>query len=1197
MKTQNKYVRYLLMAGIMLICFGVNCGGRYIAEKCCLPGWFDSYGTFLTAYAFGPVAGAIIGVASNIAFSFTDISSAAYGIVSIFIGVCVGYFAKKKYFDTFYKTMSVVGVITAGTVVLSSILNLILYSGGTNNIWGDGVIGYLTENGVNRIVSEFIGELYVEFPDKLMCTIFLFLMIRFVRWLKKRKKEDIAKGTAALSAMLVISGFLLPAKDLCSHAENEGNIEHISYIQDIFNSENGLLCGHANAIAQTSDGMLWVGTYAGLYSYNGSEFSRISNIDDIRNVNCIFVDKKDRLWIGTNDNGLVIVTKERIITVINSSEGMPSDSIRSIVESSDGDMYIGTSDGMAIVGTENEFPIKNVMRDAGYVGHITADSCGDIAAVNSEGELFIMKNDHVINRLDKTYEGLKFTSCNFGNDDVLYIGTTDGIFCEYSIDNGKLVKKRETKCDGVTKINNIYPDIAGYKWICADNGIGYIDGSMRYSAQETGEFNHSIESMIIDYQGNLWFASSRLGLLQLSRSSVTDIFADCGLKPSVVNSTALYEGLLYAGSDDGLKIIDMNKHDTVENDLTQLLEGKRIRCIKSDSKDRLWICSYDLGLVMVDGDDITLLSDEIKSIGDRARTCCELSDGTMAVSSSNGLFFIKDDSLSGSIPYGDEFGYAQVLCIHETPDGTIYAGTDGNGIAVIHNGKFVKRITRGNGLTSEVILRMTADRDGNIFVVTSNSICTMKDDMVQVIDSFPYYNNYDIVFDDDGEMFVPGSAGVYVLDEKELLSGAEPEHKLLNFHSGLVCSLTANAWNYVDDKNNLYLSADRGVYKVNLDSYLLKQSLFHIKISEVKLDDKQISLIDEHDIKIKRSVSKLQLVPEIINFSRDEPIISYRLEGFDSGWKNVAQNDLHSLTYTNLEPGDYIFRIAVRAEDGSIIEEKVYTIQKEMAIYDHTWFRGYMIGIGVLFIGWLTWFLTSIRMQRRIKLQEAELALARQQVQMGNETILAIAKTVDAKDERTSKHSQRVSEYSKLIAKEYGFTEKEQENIRNAALLHDIGKIGIPDSVLNKPGRLTDEEYTMMKTHVTRGAEILKDFTLIDHVVEGARYHHERYDGKGYPDHLAGEEIPLYGRIISIADAFDAMTANRVYRKRQDFDYVMGELQKGRGTQFDPELLDIFLKLIDEKKIDIDAIYANAPTAPEENSGDLKPKSVEEAKK
>ena len=169
-----------------------------------------------------------------------------------------------------------------------------------------------------------------------------------------------------------------------------------------------------------------------------------------------------------------------------------------------------------------------------------------------------------------------------------------------------------------------------------------------------------------------------------------------------------------------------------------------------------------------------------------------------------------------------------------------------------------------------------------------------------------------------------------------------------------------------------------------------------------------------------------------------------------------------------------------------------------------------------------------------------------------------------------------------MIAAEYGFTEKEQDNLRKAALLHDIGKIGIPDSVLNKPSRLTDEEYAVMKTHVTRGAEILKDFTLIEHVVEGARYHHERYDGKGYPDGLKGEEIPLYGRIIAVADAFDAMTANRIYRKRQDFDYVMSELHKGRGTQFDPELLDIFLKLIDDKKIDIDALYQSVPSPEEE---------------
>jgi energy-coupling factor transport system substrate-specific component len=139
--------------------------------------------------------------------------------------------------------------------------------------------------------------------------------------------------------------------------------------------------------------------------------------------------------------------------------------------------------------------------------------------------------------------------------------------------------------------------------------------------------------------------------------------------------------------------------------------------------------------------------------------------------------------------------------------------------------------------------------------------------------------------------------------------------------------------------------------------------------------------------------------------------------------------------------------------------------------------------------------------------------------------------------------------------------------------MHDIGKIGIPDKILNKPDRLTDEEYAVMKTHVTHGAEILKDFTLIEHVVDGARYHHERYDGRGYPDGLKGEEIPLYGRIIGVADAFDAMTANRVYRKQMDFSYVFNEMKNGKGTQFDPQIVDILLRLIDEGKIDLNALY------------------------
>ena len=430
------------------------------------------------------------------------------------------------------------------------------------------------------------------------------------------------------------------------------------------------------------------------------------------------------------------------------------------------------------------------------------------------------------------------------------------------------------------------------------------------------------------------------------------------------------------------------------------------------------------------------------------------------------------------------------------------------------------------------------------------------------------------MIDDDGELFIPGSAGIYVVDKHKLIGGDLEEIALLDMRSGLPGSLTANAWNGSDGKC-VYLSADRGVYKVDLDGYLLNQRAFRLTIPQIKLDDRSITPERGSVITVGREVAKIEFFPELINYTFADPVVSYRLDGFDPDWVDLKDSELLSIPYTNLPPGDYTFRLAVRDENGMISEESTYSLTKEKAIYDNIWFRYYMIAVAVVFIGWLTWFITRTQVQRTLEIQQAKLSMALQQVQMGNETILAIAKTVDAKDERTSQHSQRVSEYSAMIAREYGFTEAEQENIRKAALLHDIGKIGIPDSVLNKPGRLTDDEYAVMKTHVTRGAEILKDLTLIDHVVEGARYHHERYDGRGYPDGLKGEDIPLYGRIIAIADAFDAMTANRVYRKRQDFDYVMGELHKGRGTQFDPELLDIFLKLIDDKKIDIDALYSN----------------------
>ncbi len=177
--------------------------------------------------------------------------------------------------------------------------------------------------------------------------------------------------------------------------------------------------------------------------------------------------------------------------------------------------------------------------------------------------------------------------------------------------------------------------------------------------------------------------------------------------------------------------------------------------------------------------------------------------------------------------------------------------------------------------------------------------------------------------------------------------------------------------------------------------------------------------------------------------------------------------------------------------------------------------------------------------------------------------VMAIAKAIEAKDSYTSGHSDRVASCAVAIASRLGWEEERTTNLQYVALLHDIGKIGVPDAVLNKPLCLNAEEVEIIRQHALSGGEILKEIHTIPNLRNGALYHHERYDGTGYPMGLKGEEIPIEARIIAIADTYDAMTSNRAYRNCLSEEKVYSELRRGRGTQFDPELLDLFMSMLE----------------------------------
>ncbi|NOT78220.1 MAG: HD-GYP domain-containing protein [Bacteriovoracaceae bacterium] len=174
-------------------------------------------------------------------------------------------------------------------------------------------------------------------------------------------------------------------------------------------------------------------------------------------------------------------------------------------------------------------------------------------------------------------------------------------------------------------------------------------------------------------------------------------------------------------------------------------------------------------------------------------------------------------------------------------------------------------------------------------------------------------------------------------------------------------------------------------------------------------------------------------------------------------------------------------------------------------------------------------------------------------------TIKSLLSALKCKDDYTWGHSLRVAYFCVSVGKELGLSEDELYELEVSALFHDLGKIGVPDSVLTKPSRLTDEEFLEMKLHPNKSYEILKDFPVFDKMAINAKYHHERFDGRGYPEGLKGESIPFFSRIILIADTFDAMTSTRPYRKGLPFEVAFAELREFAGSQFDPHIVEKFI--------------------------------------
>ena len=956
--------------------------------------------------------------------------------------------------------------------------------------------------------------------------------------------------------------------------------QDVSYVATVYNERNGLPTGEANVVMQTSDGYIWIGSYGGLIRYDGSTFRNFSREGALASssIRSLFEDSDGRLWIGSNDAG-VFLYEDGQFTSIPCTQAHSFLCIRDFAEGADGTVYAASNSGVGSVQDGKLVPCEDEAVAGQTVYSLAIDSYGRLWGVMNYGNCVVLENGAVADVVPSNliFDGEEEIYCITGDKrGFLYFGTSGTVLAKAACTGPKLDRAALTveyhQLDSTSTHNQIRVTDAGDILVAGQQRSGWIapDGTVR----EFGEREHaaSLNSAAMDYEGNLWLASSSNGIIKYNRGCFTTPNEAAGLDDLAVNAVAAVGDTYYVARDQGVLAFD-RAWNPVENELTALLPGLRVRHVLGDSQGRLWCATYsNYGVVCYDpGTGAIQCFNQDNGLGsNRGRVLLELSDGSMAVGTQDGLGIIRDGTVVRI--YGKEEGVETlaILCLTETADGTLLAGSDGGGIYAVRDGK-VTNHGFDDGLNEGVVLRILEDADGGgYFVSAGSSLYYWKDGAFTKLQNFQKDAGsiFDF-YDRDGKLWLLQNSGVLAVDKTQLLAGEDALTILYGTNHGLTGSLNANTWHYLAPDGRLYLATRSGVSVFAFRG--VETPLPKIIINSIRVDDTDY----EHPLtlSIPSDAQRITVDFAALSYAGTGSLrAAYYLEGFDRRETVLEDGISGTVSYTNLPGGEYVFHLRVFDPTAPGAESSCQTaVSKDKQITERPAF--WLLIVLVLIVAAAgTVFLYSQAKLARMRRRQKEYQ------QIVDQSLQTFAKTIDAKDRYTNGHSLRVAWYSREIARRMGLPPEEQERIYYVALLHDIGKIGVPDHILNKEGRLTEEERRAIQTHPVIGGDILKNFTALKGISEGARYHHERYDGKGYCSGKAGNDIPQVARIIGVADGYDAMSSDRCYRKALPQEAIAEELRKGSGTQFDPEVVPIMLQMMEDGTAPADLPASDVPT-------------------
>ena len=941
----NKWKKQILVVVIAVI---LNAAGRYLAFRFELPAYFDLCGTIFAAYLGGPALGCVAAILGCAATSFFSSGDWYFLIANLATAAAAGIISKKnKYFSKFHLIISSAAFFALVKAFALVFINLLLYGGRSGLFLPDTVIDYLESLSAPIVLGYVLAAVFIGFADVLVAMLLIFLGMSISKGFGKKKRAAELKkqlrGKAALGIVLAIATVSMA---IPMHALAE---DSISFIEKLYNSENGLTGGCLNDMAMTRDGTMWIGTYGGLFRFNGEKFVLIDDLQSVRSIQSLYVDDEDRLWAGTQDAGVTLLNIDMSWRTLDMSNGLLSNSVKCISRDSNGLYYFGTTAGIVCAEFEDgEINIVKTIADAGNIKDLSPDGEGHMIVMDNLGEISCYEKGERLAELN--IKNVSPKGINHDSRGRLYIGTDSEKILIYQFSEGRFKPSGSLTSEGLKTIRDCYFEESGVIYVAGDNGIGYIDSSRHFTMLETGAFNNSIEHIFKDYQGNIWFTSSRCGLLCLGSSCFTDIFKLCNEKGIVCNAIKQWNGKLYVGSNTGLKILSVKDGESFKNEVTDIFDGIRIRCMDIDQAGNLLCATYNAGLMQITPEVSEYISpDETESM---IRVVKVLSDGTVISSSDAGMVFMKDHKVLSKLRLSVDLAGGTILNILERKDGTLLCGTDGDGIALIRDGRLERYISREDGLSSGVVLRVVEDERGDgFFVLTGSGLCYMDEELQVREIGMPYYNNFDLAMNKAGQVFVLGGAGIYISDYDALMkNGSMDTFNLLDIKAGLPGSITSNAWNLITEDEHIYICGTSGVYLLDLNHYEMKVEDFKTKITSVKRDGQFEDVTQIGSIFIPKGTERVEVDLEINNFTAADPYVSYYLSGVDEEKTTVLSSRLGSVTYYDIPYGDHDFIINVVDEKGRILSTQTYVFSKERESYETMGFKLYFYSMMTLVI-------------------------------------------------------------------------------------------------------------------------------------------------------------------------------------------------------------------------------------------------------